>query len=151
MTKTLTKFEVIEGQMETMGNQIEALVNIVSKVVTDQATAEPEGATSAPAGFEVAKGATPPPLTGKAKVPEDGPDARTTDLEGPVTYKQLRMLVGITGPASDGQRIAYMGPVGSAVRDYWSFLTKQEASDAISALKAKGPFEYSNGLTIRPR
>ena len=151
MTKTLTKFEVIEGQIASIENQMSKLIEVVGNVVTSNAVPvapEPEGNTN---GFEVAKGATPPPLTGKAKAPKDGDDARTTGLEGPVTYKQLRALVGMTGPAADGQRIAYMGPVGSPVREYWTFLTKQEASDAISALKAKKPFEYSNGLTIRPR
>lgn len=159
---TATAIDDRVGRIETA---IEQLAALVTNMAVEQATqtvgqpADPSKGDTPRQGYKIAKGATAPPLSGKAKSPKtDEPDARTVDLEGPVTYKQLRCLAGITAPALDGQRIAYMGPEGSAVREYWAFLTKQEASDAISTLKGtisekvgKQAFEFSNGLTIAPR
>ena len=133
---------------------IEQLATLVTNMATAQATAtlapEPKGDTPN-RGFKVTNGATPP-LSGNGKTPKgDEPDKRTTNLQGPVTFKQLKALSGLTAPALDGRRVVYIGPEGSEVREYWEFLTKQEASDAISALKVRQAYEFSNGLTIAPR
>lgn len=167
MPKTKAKASVTD-QIDALNSQVEALIKLVTAQAVETATSvEPHivvGVLSdAPSvtddngegTWDIKAVEGQPPTQAPAKPRPSAPTAisttKTVDLRGPVTYKQLRALAGLSAPASNGNRIAWMGKEGTPQRKYWSFLTKQEASDAITALKGGTPYVFSNAFTVRPR
>lgn len=169
MPKTKQR-QSVNDQIDALNAQVEALIKLVTAQTVETATSvEPHivvgvmaDAPSVTAddngegtwGIKAVEGQPPtqaPPKPRPPTAPAVEATAKTVDLRGPVTYKQLRALAGLSAPASNGNRIAWMGKEGTPQRKYWSFLQKQEASDAITALKEGTPYKFSNDFTVRPR
>lgn len=148
----------IEQRLEAMENMIVNLASTVQKVAIAQTgsyvhpdvapPAEPEPVTETPS-FTVIDGEAPAPpvVEPKSKAETSGPTLKTPDANA--TFRQLKALSALTAKTAKGGRIRYLG--GDNVRSYWSFLTMQEAHDAIDALKGSKAFTFSNGLTVQPK
>lgn len=87
---------------------------------------------------------TPP-----APEPAEEPTYQIKNPDAESTFKQKVKIMSIG--TVNGHKPVMLGKEGSDIREFWSFLTKQEASDAISTLLEPASFTFSNGVTIDPK
>lgn len=159
----------------TVEQRMEAIENVVIQLAAtvQHALVEPPATAPAPEAeqpvtdeqpqpvqgpaFKAPRGTPKPPIS-KAPQPRERKKApqrkkfdssKLTDEPGTASFKQKKALSGLTQRLAAGNRVKYLGD--DTVKQYWSFLSLQEASRAIDALKSGKPFKFSNKLVVYPR